>query len=83
MRNIHGLLVLVLALAAPVAQADDAPSAEGQEPRSQGWKIPEGQEARFAQDERECAKQSLSPRGRRVDVRQWESCMTERGWRRK
>jgi len=76
-------LGLLLALAATPSVADESPEPARKKVLSKGWQIPAGQEARFAEAERECVGHAMAPRGRRADPRKFESCMEGRGWRRK
>jgi hypothetical protein len=73
--------LLLLSVAVPTS-ADETPAPEKKASAAQGWRIPAGEEARFATDERECARHAMSPRGRRADPRKLESCMKGRGWQR-
>ena len=76
-------LGLLLALVATPSAADEVPEPGPKKTLSKGWQVPAGQEARFAEAERECLGHAMAPRGRRADPRKFASCMEGRGWRRK
>jgi len=80
---IRSILLLGLLLGASSLAADEPAKPESKKVLSEGWAIPKGQEARFAEDERACLGPAMSPKGRRADPRKWESCMEKKGWHRK
>ena len=69
------------------ADSSDAPPAAGKEKAvtagGDAWQVPAGSAKRFEKDERECTQAAASPRGRRIDRRDIERCLEERGWKRR